>query len=153
MKTLMRRTLFAGILGAFCLIAMGRSFAEGTKIDEGQVKVLLKAVDEACIKKDTAALMSKLTPDARVTVVIKGAQGKSKPIEWNRAEYEAQLKQAMAAMEDYQYERKDVKISIAENGLNAKVTSSVFEKAAIRGKKVSTENHETATITIKDGQL
>jgi hypothetical protein len=46
-----------------------------------------------------------------------------------------------------------VKISIAENGLSAKATSSVFEKAAIRGKKVSTENHETATITIKDGQL
>ncbi len=153
MKTLMGKIRFAGVLGALCLLATGRILAEEAKIDEGQVKALLKAVDEACIKKDTAALMSKLTADAHVTVVIKGAQGKTNKLEWNRTEYEAQLKQAMAVMEDYQYERRDVKISIAENGLSAKATSNVFEKAAVRGRKVSTENHETATITIKDGKL
>lgn len=153
MRIFVKQTIISAVLGILLLAGPRAARADGNKIDESQVKALLKEVDDACVKKDAAALMKLMTPDARVTVVMKAAQGKKNKIEWTRAEYEAQLKQSMAVMEDYKYERKEVKISMAENGLSAKATSVIFEQATIKGKKITSENHETATITMKDGKL
>jgi len=153
MKTLMKLRMIFAMVGALLLLAPVVALADDKKIGETEVKDLLKSVDEACRKKDVAGQIVMLSSNAQIVVVLKDKEGKTNRIEWKRAEYEKYLKQSAAALEDYQYERKDVKITIAEDGLSAKAVSSVFEKTTMNGKKISSENRETATFTKKEGKL
>jgi ketosteroid isomerase-like protein len=139
----------------FCLIApamMPVLAAEKVRISEQQVQMLIKSLDEAVHKKDTKAIIDFLAEDARITFKVDLPQGKA-DYDLDRKEYATYLEKAMAAMTDYECERKDTKIKVAEDGMTAEATDRVVEKMTVNGKKMGGESKQKATFILKGEKL
>jgi hypothetical protein len=132
------------------LLTLATQVAAAAGLNEGSVKKLMAAVDQATVTRDVAAIDHYLADEVAIVVILDMGRGPQR-VELGKAEYIGMVRDVWAKASDYRYERTNQRIEIKEG--RATVTADIVEAVTIGGQQMDTRSHETTIIEMVDGRL
>lgn len=141
------KTFYAAAAAIFLLLP---AWAHAGSISEQDVKDLMARADRAIATKNADELAGLLSNSARINLAI-SQNGSVQKMNLDKPGYMNLVKRAWSAIEDYRYERSNVKISI--NGNTATVTNDAHESMKVQGQRLSSDSKETTVLVVEQGKL
>lgn len=133
------------------LLAIGASTVSyAADISETSVMALIAQLDKAILAQDPEAVGILVSANADISVTIT-ENGVKQSFRMNKAQYIESLKAAWAQVDEYAYERKNVKVQIS--GGKATVTATVVERMSVGGNRIASNSNESAVIESVRGRL
>ena len=138
--------ILAAVTGLLLACAGGKE----QPITEGQVEALIKKVDRAIEYQDIDGVLAHISENAQFTVTVEGIDD---TIVLTKSQYASALKQSWAAVDRYEYVRKDTEIIVSLGGESATVIDEILESGFILGQAIHTESTEVTTLSMEGGKL
>lgn len=133
------------------LLAVGASTVSyAADISEASVMAFIAQLDKAILARDAEAVGILVRANAEISVTIT-ENGVKQSLRMNKAQYIEGLKAAWAQVDEYAYERKNVKVHTS--GGKATVTATVVEKMSVGGNRIASSSNESAVIESVRGRL
>ena len=133
------------------LLAIGAStVSHAADISETSVMALIAQLDKAILARDPEAVGILVSANADIFVTIT-ENGVKQSFRMNKAQYIESLKAAWAQVDEYAYERKNVKVQVS--GGKATVTATVVERMRVGGNRIASNSNESAVIESVRGRL
>ena len=137
----------------FFIITIALSWAANsaaTNLSEDEVKSFLAALSQSTSSLEVSAIANAFSDDAQITINI-SFQGQQQALTPSKAEYINMLKQSWSLYKDYQYQRSNQKINMADN--QAIVIADIRESMNIDGQVILGSSQEEVIIKSVNGQL
>ena len=131
------------------LFTMISSVAFASNLTPEMIEGMILELDRAVVAKDAEAIVSLMSEDVSLAMNIT-MNGKTKVFEANRKEYLSNLKESWEQFEDYTYTRKNLHITMYNNGAIA--SGVVYETMRIQGQQLSSTTEEEVTIALVGGK-
>ncbi|HEX8847761.1 MAG TPA: hypothetical protein VF791_24185 [Pyrinomonadaceae bacterium] len=138
---------------ALALLSSACSSRQKGPITRQQVLALLEEIDNAAKKRDVEGLASHFSRDAQLKVTIEGFGPGVQTLNFNREQYLDYSKQALDAMDAYDFKRGETVINIDADGQTAFVADESFETFTIRGQVMRSTARSMSTLKLEDGRL
>lgn len=116
----------------------------------GAVRAFTAKIDVAIQSCDVDTIVNHIAELAVLTLNKNEPTG-TRTLRMNKAQYRQLLTTVCAAIEGYEYQRSNEKISI--DGDQATVTADVIEKMVVQGRELEAKTRERATVESIDGKL
>lgn len=143
MKTVAR--LFLMLIA---VVAATTSYA--TDLSESSVMALMAQMDQAIHERDAEAVGKLVSPMVEMSGSVT-SNGVRQPFHMNKSQYMQSLRMVWAQASEYSYERKNVKIRLAQG--KAIVTATVIERMRIGTNHITSTSDESAEIALVNGKL
>ena len=114
---------FALPLILFCALSMALLCAcqRSASVTRQQIETFLKSVDEASTRRDPKVLLDHLAKNATITIKMNTPFGPQNA-QYTADEYRQRVKDELAALKDYKYQRLETNIEIAPDQKTATIT-------------------------------
>jgi hypothetical protein len=136
------------MLSALVLVAPCVGCAQQT-LDEAAVRKVLAEVDRAAAERNADGVARHVSESAKLTVEMT-TNGQPQSVSMNKSQYVDAMRQTWAAVEDYEFQRLNVRITIA--GARATVTSTLLESITMQGQTLRTTTEDTSVLELVSGR-
>jgi hypothetical protein len=138
-----------GLLSSGCA---SRTEAGGV-LTEQKIQAALAEIDSAALRRDADAIAGYFSEHAQIKINLSGFGVGKQSMTFGRDQYRDYARQSYAAIEAYDYQRRDTVIKIAPDGQTAYVSDQVFESATMMGRTVRSVTAEAATVKLEGGKV
>jgi len=122
------------------------------QVTETQVRQIMNSVKAASLAKDIQGIMQYIAPDALIQVSVQSPFG-SQTIRINREEYQRQVAEGFAVMENPRYLDYSLQVQVAPDGLSAIARESTTMTVTIAGQPMMIRSVGQTQLQLRQGQV
>jgi hypothetical protein len=142
------KTLIKIVIGL--VLVHSNAFAAEPITDE-QIRLVIKETDAAANKRDVQGIGDYLARDFYKYIEMQ-SDGFAETARIDREQYLALIAKGWNTIDNYSYERLDLVINIAPDGLSGQSNSTVVETLTVDGKEMVSKVREYAYYMLEEGR-
>jgi hypothetical protein len=128
-----------------------RQIENANPITEAQVRELVDGMDAARVRRDVAAMLAYVAPDAVFEVEYRLPQGLQFK-RFNKDEYAAYLRGGTEFVDGLDFQRESTTILVAPAARQAEITSTLRETVRIQGEALTRVTRSKSLVEVRNGR-